>query len=364
MRAKTMELQHCLAKLLLCANILLITAVPTVPSRPRLPALLVFGDSIVDPGNNNNLITIAKGNLPPYGRDFPGHKPTGRFSNGRIPPDIIASELGIKELLPAYLDPDLKEEDILTGVSFASGAAGFDNLTALIPNVLSMWDQLELYKEYKGKLEGIAGPARAAEIISESPHIIFCGSNDILVSYFFTGLRQLSFDLPSYINFVINAARSFITELYELGARRIGVIGLPPLGCIPSSRTIMGGINRECVQVYNDAAISFNAQLSASLRELNKNLPTALVLYLDIYDVLFNLIQHAADYGFEESTRGCCATGLVEASIFCNELSPFTCPETETYKYLFWDGFHPTQRAYNIIIPPLVAQFQAFLIPS
>lgn len=39
-------------------------------------------------------------------------------------------ELGIKELSPAYLDVNLKPEDLLTGVNFASGAAGYDPLTS------------------------------------------------------------------------------------------------------------------------------------------------------------------------------------------------------------------------------------------
>ena len=43
-----------------------------------------------------------------------------------------ASQLGIKEYLPAYLDPELSDEDLLTGVSFASGGAGFDNISAEI----------------------------------------------------------------------------------------------------------------------------------------------------------------------------------------------------------------------------------------
>lgn len=57
-----------------------------------VPAVFVFGDSIVDPGNNNgNFKTIVKCNFPPYGRDFPGGKVTGRFSNGRVPSDFIGT---------------------------------------------------------------------------------------------------------------------------------------------------------------------------------------------------------------------------------------------------------------------------------
>lgn len=57
---------------------------------PQVPCYFVFGDSLADPGNNNNLKTIAKANYPPYGIDFPGGaNPTGRFTNGRTYADFI-----------------------------------------------------------------------------------------------------------------------------------------------------------------------------------------------------------------------------------------------------------------------------------
>lgn len=62
-----------------------------LPPNETIPALIVFGDSIVDPGNNNYIKTIIKCNFPPYGRDFNGGQPTGRFSNGRIPSDLIGT---------------------------------------------------------------------------------------------------------------------------------------------------------------------------------------------------------------------------------------------------------------------------------
>lgn len=56
---------------------------------PAAPALIIFGDSIMDVGNNNYIKTIVKCNFPPYGRDFKQRIPTGRFSNGRVPSDML-----------------------------------------------------------------------------------------------------------------------------------------------------------------------------------------------------------------------------------------------------------------------------------
>ena len=56
------------------------------------PALYVFGDSILDVGNNNYLpgADVPRANTPYYGVDFPGGaRPTGRWSNGYNVADLI-----------------------------------------------------------------------------------------------------------------------------------------------------------------------------------------------------------------------------------------------------------------------------------
>lgn len=56
-----------------------------------LGASFIFGDSLVDAGNNNYLPTLSKANIPPNGIDFQASNgnPTGRFTNGRTIGDIV-----------------------------------------------------------------------------------------------------------------------------------------------------------------------------------------------------------------------------------------------------------------------------------
>lgn len=55
-----------------------------------ISAAYVFGDSLVDAGNNNYLpVSISKANYPHNGVDFPNKKPTGRFCNGKNAADFI-----------------------------------------------------------------------------------------------------------------------------------------------------------------------------------------------------------------------------------------------------------------------------------
>lgn len=69
-------------------NILFIS----IRAEQLVPALFVFGDSLVDVGNNNHLpLSIAKADFPHNGIDFPTHKPTGRFSNGKNAADFLGN---------------------------------------------------------------------------------------------------------------------------------------------------------------------------------------------------------------------------------------------------------------------------------
>ncbi|RVX03433.1 GDSL esterase/lipase EXL3 [Vitis vinifera] len=327
-------------------------ALVKLPRKETVPAVLVFGDSIVDPGNNNNLNTLIKSNFPPYGRDLMGGVPTGRFSNGKIPSDFIAEALGIKELVPPYSNAALQLGDLLTGVSFASSGSGFDPMTPKLASVLSLRDQLEMFKEYIRKLKRMVGVERTNTILSKSLFLVVAGSDDIANSYFDSRVQKFQYDVPAYTDLMVTSAASFLKELYGLGARRTVVTSAPPLGCLPSQRSLAGGTQRECAEGHNEAAKLFNFKLSSRLDSLNANFPQAKFVYVDIYKPLLDLIQNPQKSGFEVVDKGCCGSGTIEVAVLCNQLSPFTCEDASTY--VFWDSYHPTERAYKVIIDEII----------
>jgi GDSL-like Lipase/Acylhydrolase len=102
----------------------------TLQSVAKVPAIIVFGDSTVDTGNNNYIQTLAKSNFEPYGRDLQGGNATGRFSNGRLAVDFISEAFGLPNLVPAYLDLSYDIKELSRGVCFASAATGYDNATS------------------------------------------------------------------------------------------------------------------------------------------------------------------------------------------------------------------------------------------
>ncbi|XP_071723169.1 GDSL esterase/lipase EXL3-like [Rutidosis leptorrhynchoides] len=345
----------CFATLL---QLLLVLVSSSESRNVTFPAIIVFGDSIVDPGNNNNLKTIAKCNFPPYGRDFAGAKPTGRFCNGKIAPDFIAETYGIKELIPPYLDPSLKMGDLLTGVSFASGGAGYDPITSEFAPAISLSGQLDLFKEYISKIKSGAGEEKAANILSNGFFVVVVGSNDISNTYYGTPIRSSHYDVNSYTDLTTSYAYTFLQELYGLGARKIGVLGAPPIGCVPSQRTLYGSIERGCSDKENKFAVLFNSKLYSVIDRLNRHFSGSKFVYIDIYYSLLAIIQNPAHYGFEVATKGCCGTGDIEVSVLCNSLrAPYSCQDAT--KYVFWDSFHPTERTYQIIARQVLQKYQS-----
>ncbi|XP_043721101.1 GDSL esterase/lipase At5g45960-like [Telopea speciosissima] len=113
----------------------------------KITVVFAFGDSTLDPGNNDGLTTLMHGDHLPYGHDFQGGIPTGRFTNGKLVTDMIVSSLGIKDSVPAYLDPKITNHDLLTGVSFASAGSRLDDMMADISSVIKMSTQLVHFQE-------------------------------------------------------------------------------------------------------------------------------------------------------------------------------------------------------------------------
>ncbi|MED6192431.1 hypothetical protein PIB30_010064 [Stylosanthes scabra] len=317
-------------------------------NRPKFSSILVFGDSTVDTGNNNYITTLGKANHYPYGRDFPGHVPTGRFSNGKLVPDFIASILNIKDTVPPFLDPHLSNDELLTGVSFASGGSGFDEFTPVLTGAIPMSKQIELFKAYVEKIKCVVGEKEAKRIIGAALVIISAGTNDFIFNFYDIPTRRSEFNIVGYQDFIQNKLQIFIKELYEVGCRKFGVTGLPCIGCIPIQITVncVDSKERKCVEDENSDAEIYNKKLAKRLLALQEMLPGSRVVYADIYDPLINLISHPEKYGFKETDKGCCGTGAFEVTPLCNEITPL-CDDAS--KYVFWDSVHPTEATYQYI---------------
>ncbi|KAL4332816.1 hypothetical protein GQ457_07G031510 [Hibiscus cannabinus] len=324
-------------------------------STTLVPAIITFGDSVVDVGNNDYLPTIFKANYPPYGRDFSNHKPTGRFCNGKLATDITAETLGFTTYPVAYLSPEASGKNLLIGANFASAGSGYDDKAAMMNHAITLTQQVEYFKEYKTKLAKVAGSSKSASIIKDALYVLSAGSGDFLQNYYVNPLLNHAYTPDQYGSFLIDAFKSFVKNIYGLGARKIGVTSLPPLGCIPLARTLFGYHEKGCISRFNTDAQQFNKKLNSAAANLQKQHPGLKIVVFDIFKSLNDIVKSPSKYGFVVATKGCCGTGTVETTEFlCNPHTPGTCSNAS--QYVFWDSVHPSQAANQVLADALIVQ--------
>ncbi|PIA56127.1 hypothetical protein AQUCO_00700465v1 [Aquilegia coerulea] len=330
-----------------------------VKGEQTLEASFVFGDSIVDAGNNNFIQSLSKANLPPNGIDFManGGKPTGRFTNGRTNADIVGEELGLKDYALPFLDPNCKGKAILKGVNYASGAAGIMNQTGrLFVNRISMDIQIDYFNITRKQLDGLLGPSNAKELLmKKSMFSITIGANDFLNNYLLPVLsigERISETPNTFIDGLIKNLRGQLTRLYKLDARKIVVASVGPIGCIPYQKQINRVNEDECVDLPNKLAKQYNGRLKDLLKELTDNLPGATFVHANIYDLVMDIMTNYTKYGFQTASVACCGNGgQYQGIIPCGPQSSM-CKDRS--KYVFWDPYHPSEATNLIIAKKLV----------
>ncbi|GFZ08062.1 GDSL-like Lipase/Acylhydrolase superfamily protein [Actinidia rufa] len=311
-------------------------------SSTLVPAILTFGDSAVDVGNNDYLPTIFKANYPPYGRDFTNHKPTGRFCNGKLATDITA-----------YLSPQASGKNLLIGANFASAAAsGFDDKPAILNHAIPLSQQLQYYKEYQAKLAKVAGNKKAASIIKDGLYILSAGSSDFVQNYYVNPLLNKVYTPDQYSSYLVG----IFSRLVQVGSQKnwgdfTATTGLSsgshyPVW-VPQKRVRLQNQHR-CSGIQQEDQILLQ-QLSRS------SFPGLKIAVFDIFKPLYDVVRTPSKYGFTEAMKGCCGTGTVETtSLLCNPKSPGTC--SNATKYVFWDSVHPSEAANKVLADSLIIQ--------
>ncbi|XP_050224387.1 GDSL esterase/lipase At5g33370-like [Mercurialis annua] len=324
-------------------------------------AFFVFGDSLVDTGNNNYLATTARADAYPYGIDFPTHRATGRFSNGLNIPDIISERIGSEPVLP-YLSPDLTGQKLLNGANFASAGIGILNDTGIqFLNIIRMYRQFQYFQEYQRRVRALIGASQTKRLVKGSLVLITVGGNDFVNNYYLvpSSNRSRQFALPDYVRFLISEFKKLLTELYKLGARRVVVTGTGPLGCVPAELA-MRGANGGCSTELQRAASLFNPQLVQMLRGLNKKFRKNVFIGANTQQMHMDFVNNPQAYGFTTSKVACCGQGPYNGLGLCTPASNL-CPNRDLYA--FWDAFHPSEKANRLIVEGIFSGSTNYMVP-
>ncbi|CAJ2628437.1 unnamed protein product [Trifolium pratense] len=324
-------------------------------------AFFVFGDSLVDNGNNNYLATTARADSPPYGIDFPTREPTGRFSNGLNIPDLISQEIGTEPILP-YLSPNLKGDKLLVGANFASAGVGILNDTGFqFIEIIRMSKQLDFFEEYKGRVSDLIGEEESEKLINGALVLITCGGNDFVNNYYLVprSLRSRQYSLSKYVKYLISEYRKILRKLYHLGARKVLVTGTGSMGCAPAELALKS-VNGECDVELERAAALYNPQLVKMVKGLNKNIGDDVFIAANALKMQDDFITNPELYGFVTSKEACCGQGPYNGIGLCTPLSNL-CQNRDLY--VFWDQFHPSEKANRIIVKQILTGSNEYMHP-
>uniref|UniRef100_A0A7N0RDJ1 GDSL esterase/lipase n=1 Tax=Kalanchoe fedtschenkoi TaxID=63787 RepID=A0A7N0RDJ1_KALFE len=316
-------------------------------AEPQVPGYFIFGDSLVDNGNNNNIASLAMANYLPYGIDFP-RGPTGRFCNGKTTVDVIAELLGFREYTPPFVRA--RGRAVLKGVNYASAAAGIREETGQQLGARTPFSgQVRNFQTTVAQITSILGSEEAAaEHLRKCIFSIGLGSNDYLNNYFMPLIYSSSrrYTPEQWADVLIRQYSRNVRTIYNYGARKFVLIGVGQVGCSPSLLAQRSPDGKTCVADVNNAIKIFNSKLKSLVKQNNRNYDDAKFIYIDIYGIFEDLITKPGSYGLKVTNRGCCGVGRNNGQITC---LPLQTPCRNRKEYLFWDAFHPTEVVNTVV---------------
>ncbi|KAL2322671.1 hypothetical protein Fmac_027050 [Flemingia macrophylla] len=319
----------------------------------KAPAVYVFGDSLVDVGNNNYLaLSVEKAILPHYGIDLPTKKPSGRFSNGKNAADLIAEKLGLPTS-PPYLSlvskvhSNKKNVSFLGGVNFASGGAGiFNGSDDGFRQSIPLTKQVEYYTKVYELLKQQIEASTLEKHLSKSIFFVVIGSNDIF-RYSDSKDLQKKIALQQYVDSMASTLNVQLQRLYNSGAKKFEIVGVSAIGCCPAYRIRN---KTECVSETNYLSFKYNEALQSMLKKWKLENKDISYSYFDTYAAIEDLVHNPTSYGFANVKAACCGLGELNAEFPCLPISNLC---SNRHDHVFWDPFHPTEAAARILVNEL-----------
>ena len=259
---------------------------------------ITFGDSLADVGN---LFLTTQAN--PSFETFPPSPPydNGRLSNGELVPEIIAEQLGLSASTPSEAGGN--------NYAFGTAETGSGLSDEGAPNV---GEQIKLY-------------LATNEPSATDVFFIAAGSNN-----FFPDINEeTTAENIDSVESALQGLTENITALADAGAENFIISNLADLGTLPFANAT--GINNE----LNTASTQFNTLLDTELDELELELEIN-IIELDTASEIAEILANPSDFGLTnvETPALNTATGAV-------------VPNPD--EYFWWDEFHPTAAAYELI---------------
>ncbi|XP_076959548.1 GDSL esterase/lipase At3g48460-like [Bidens hawaiensis] len=337
--------------------LLFLTLTSATPLPHSFTKIYAFGDSYTDTGNTAS-DTGPSGfshvsNLP-YGRTY-FHRPTNRYSDGRLVIDFITQSLKLP-FLPPYLN---RKADTSVGINYAvAGSTAirhaffFKNNLTLSITTQSLQTQLNWFIK---TLEGLK--CKNAILTPRECGNVF---KDALVWVGEIGANDYAYTIGSSVTGdtirrrAIRSVTGFVEALLNKGAKYLVVQGLPPTGCLTLAMYLSPETDRDdmgCVGTINNQSHIHNTILQANIKNLRTKYPKAIIVYADYWNAYRYVMKNAPKLGFRELYKVCCGhigeSYNFDVAATCGSRAASSCQNPS--QYINWDGVHLTEAMYKVV---------------
>ncbi|KAL8507066.1 hypothetical protein ACS0TY_017812 [Phlomoides rotata] len=98
-----------------------------------------------------------------------------------------------------------------------------------------------------------------------------------------------------------------VQDIRKEGARMVGVVGQPPIGCVPVVITVTSVTDdsqRRCNESLSSVGFDYNQKLKKMLKKMDDS--KFRVIYADIYDPMIDMVKNPSKYDIEVSQTASC----------------------------------------------------------
>jgi len=298
-----------------CTAVMSFTAIffsASLHAQPVYSELVVFGDSLSDPGNA--FVLTGEASIPPYDLipDAPYARGGHHFTNGETWVEKLAKALHRNS------GPALR-----TDKAFANYAVG--GARARDAGLVNLTTEVGLFLTNTG-----------GQLPNDALYTVFIGGNDIrdAIAALATDANGAASRL--IIEAAITAIYNNITALIASGATDFLIVNGPDLSLVPAV-VLQGEKAQDFAWLLSS---EFNTGLTAMLGILSQN-PSVTIKTVDIFALFNTVVTTPEAFGLVNVVDPCINSvnsGLVDKAI---------CFQPDTY--LFWDGIHPTRAGHQVI---------------
>jgi phospholipase/lecithinase/hemolysin len=319
--------KHSLSSKLVAASALLAFAIPSAvfagtdsdsppgAPKPRFDKIVVFGDSLSDPGNL--FVLTGQYSVRPFAPIPSAPYLIGgfHFTNGPTWAEDTSRELHS----PSGAGPALRVPHLYTNYAFG-GARARTGAGSGAPDLAA---QVGLY---------FADFSGAAD--TRSLYVIWLGANDLRDAIEVLATDQTGATSMGIVQAALGSVAQNVGTLWAAGARTFLIPNEPDIALTPALLVQPPQAQAAAAQL----SAAYNAGLAQVIAGLQAQLPQTTIVRLDVFTLLHAVIAAPKLYGFTNTTQPCLTFGVVARAI---------CSDPR--EYVFWDAIHPTAAVHRVL---------------